>query len=259
MTVTEGQDRFIAIGKDGGTGKYKYPDFMSAYKSVSSADKRRAFIMLGAAGVAVAFILLTRLLWLFEPVWDLVYYGTLSEVIYYIVLGLLCTAFIVALNIFIKKYCDVRLFRARKRTITIARALGVIAVAAVTVFVVSATFGFTLKIQKEMGMGVTMATALTNISVHFYYAFHLWIGFAAAALVQYALSMLFPAKHTMPWGAIFLVTVYGLLELLFEYTTTDHLYPLYYYFMTYAYAAIYILTGRSFHVSFWASVIVMVL
>lgn len=259
MAETRGQDRFIAIGKDGGTGKYKYSDFKSAYKSVSKADKRRAFIMLGAAGISIAFILLTRLLWLFEPVWDLIYYGTLSEVVYYIVLGLLCTAFIVSLNIFIKRKCEVRLFRARARTINITRALGVIAVAAVTVLIVNATFGFTLKIQKEMGMGVTMATALTNIAVHFYYAFHLWIGFAAAALVQYAMSILFPAKYTVPWGAIFLVTVYGLLEFIFEYATTDHIYSIYYYFMTYAYAAIYVLTGRSFHVSYWASVIVMVL
>ncbi len=252
-------DRFIDIGKDGGIGKHVYSDARSAYDGVSKADKRRAFIMLGAAGVTVVFGLLTRLVWLFEPLFDKIYYGTLSEVVYYIILGLLCTAYIVALNIFIKRKCEVRLFRARKRTINLVRALSVIAVAAVTVLIVSATFDFTLKMQKEMGMGVTLATALTNISVYFYYAFHLWLGFAAAALFQYAMSILFPAKYTVAWGAIFLVTVYGLLEFIFEYATTIHEYPLYYYLMTYAYAAVYVLTGRSFHISYWASVIILVL
>ncbi len=183
----------------------------------------------------------------------------LTEIIYYILLAVVCTAFIVSLNIVIKKLCGVKLFRRRARTIDLARALGVIAIAAVTVLIVSSTFGFQLKLQKEMGMGVSIAKAFTNIAVYIYYGLHLWLGFTAAALVQYALSMLFPAKYTVPWGAIFLVTVFGLTEFLFEYTTTSHLFPSYYYFMTYAYAAIYILTGRSFHVSFWASVAVMIL
>ncbi|MCH5162208.1 MAG: hypothetical protein J1G38_01815 [Clostridiales bacterium] len=257
MAATKDQDRFVESG--GGTGEHKYPDFKSAYKSVAKEDKRRAFIMLGAAGVTVAFMLMTRLLWLFEPVWDYIYYGTLSEIVYYIVLGLLCTGFIIALNIFIKHYCEVRLFKRKEHGVSIARALGAIAVAAAAVLIVNSTFGFTFKVQKEMGVGVTMATALTNIAVYFYYAFHMWLGFAAAALVQNAMSTLIPAKYTIPWGAIFLVTVYGLFELLFEYATTNHLYPLHYYFMTYAYAAIYMLTGRGFHVSYWASVIVMVL
>lgn len=244
---------------DGGTGRHTYPDFRSAYKSVANDDKRRAFIMLGASGVTVAFCLLTRLIWLFEPLLDKIYYGTLSEVVYYIILGLLSTAYIIALNIFIKKKCGVRLFHARERMIDIPRALGVIAIAAGTVFIASAVFGFNLKIQKEMGMGVTMATALTNISVYFYYGFHMWLGFAAAALVQHAMSILIPAKYTMPWGAIFLVTVYGLIELLFETLTTPHVYTGLYYMMTYAYAAIFMMSGRSFHVSYWASVVIMVL
>lgn len=252
-------DRFIYIGRDGGTGKNIHPDHRSAYASVPAGIKRRAFIMLGAAGVTVAFLLLTRLLWLFEPLLDKIYYGTLSEVVYYIVLGLLCTAYVVALNEFIKRKCEVRLFRAKKYPIRLTRALSVIAVCAVAVFIVSAVFGFQLKMQKEMGMGVTLATALTNISVYFYYAFHMWLGFTAAALVQYGMSMLFPAKYTVPYGAIFLVAVYGLLEYIFEAFTTTHLYPECYFALTFAYAAIFTLTRRGFHVSYWASVVTMVL
>ncbi len=256
---THSDDRFIYIGRDGGTGKNLHGDYRAAYASVPKGIKRRAFTMLGAAGVTLAFLLLTRLLWLFEPLLDKIYYGTLSEVVYYIILGILCTAFIVALNEFIKHKCEVRLFRAKKRPVRLTRALSVIAVCAVAVFIVSAVFGFNLKMQKEMGMGVTLATALTNISVYFYYAFHLWLGFAAAALVQYGMSMLFPAKYTVPYGAIFLVAVYGLLEYIFETFTTTHLYTECYFALTFAYAAIFMLTQRGFHVSYWASIVTMVL
>ncbi len=259
MDSTNEKEKQAVSACDGGTGIHRHADCKEAYRSVSAADKRRAFIMLGAAGVTICFGLLTRLVWLFEPLLDKIYYGTLSEVVYYIILGLLCTAYIISLNVFTKKYAGIRLFHPRKSGINIARALGVIAVGAVAVFIVSAVFGFQLKMQKEMGMGVTMATALTNISVYFYYAFHIWLGFAAAALVQYAMSMLFPAKYTVPWGAVFLVTVYGLLEFVFEYATTSHLYSIYYYIFVYAYAAVFVLSGRSFHVSYWASVIIMVL
>lgn len=252
-------DRFDYVGRDGGTGKHEHADCRSAYASVPASVKRRAFIMLGAAGVTVAFLLLTRLIWLFEPLLDKIYYGTLSEVVYYITLGLLCTAYIIALNQFIKRKCEVRLFHAKTHKIQLSRALSVIAVCAVTVFIVSAVFGFKLKMQKEMGMGVTLATALTNISVYFYYAFHLWLGFTAAALVQYGMSMLFPAKYTVPYGAIFLVAVYGLLEYIFETFTTTHLYTECYFALTFAYAAIFVLTRRGFHIGYWASVVTMVL
>lgn len=262
MISSQRKDAFIAIGKDGGTGKYVHASAKQAFDSVSSDDKRRAFTMLVAAGITFLFALFTRIFWLFKPLLDKISYGApglMTNIIYYLIVGVLCTAFIVALNVVIKKLCEVKLFRRRARTIDIARALGVIAIAAVAVFAVSATFGFQLKLQKEMGVGVSIAKVFANLSVYLYYGFHMWLGFAAAALIQYALSMLFPAKYTVPWGAVFLVTIYGLTELLLEYATTSHMFPLYYYFLTYAYAAIYILTGRSFHVSFWASVAVMIL
>ncbi len=252
-------DATLSATADGGTGHALYPDCKSAFASVSAYDRKRAYTMLGAAGVTLAVLFLSRLIWLFEPVLDLIYYGTLSEIVYYIILGVVFTGYVIALNIFIKKHCGVSLFRPKKRTLNIARALGVIAVSAAAVFIASASLDFNLKMQLEMGLGVTLATALTNIAVYIYYGLHLWLGFIGAALVQYALSALFPAKYTVPYGAIFLVTVFGTIELILELYTTTHLYPWLYYLFTYVYAAIFVLTGRSFHVSFWASCIVMAL
>ena len=242
-----------------GNGACAHADFRAAFYSVSPADKTRAFLMLGAAGVTIAVVLLSRLIWLFEPILDKIYYGTLSEIVYYIIIGVLFTGYIVGLHFFTKKMCGERIFIPKKTEVDIPRTLGVIAVAAIVVFFTSAGFKFKLKFQVEMGTGVTMATALTNIAVYFYYAFHLWLGLAAAELVQRAVSILLPAKYTVPWGAIFLVTVYGLLELIFEFGTTPHLYPWLYYLFTYAYAAIYVLTDYSFHLTYWASIVILVM
>ena len=255
--VDGGADVFIDVGRDGGTGKHAYPDFKSAYRSVPSDIKRRAFIMLGAAGVTLGFLFLSRLIWLFEPLLDRIYYGTLSEIVYYLILGLLYSVFVVVLNEFVKKRCGVRLFRRKRGTVSIPRVLGCITVGAAAVLFTGIYFGFKLKMQVEMGMGVTLATALTNIAVYVYYGLHIWLGFTAAALVQYACSMLFPAKYTVPYGAIFLVTLFGLPELPLELFATVHVYPWIYYLYTYVYAAIFVLTQRSFHISYWASVIVM--
>ncbi|MCH5165303.1 MAG: hypothetical protein J1G01_02765 [Clostridiales bacterium] len=244
---------------DTGIGHHAHADFRAAFASVTRTDKIRAFFMLGAAGVTMAVLLLSRLIWLFEPILDKIYYGTLSEIVYYIILGVLFTGYIVGLHFFIKIMCGERIFIPKKSEMDIPRTLGVIAVAAIAVFFTSAGFKFKLKFQVEMGTGVTMATALTNIAVYFYYAFHLWLGLAAAELVQRAMSKLFPAKFTVPWGAIFLVTLYGLLEFIFETTTTSHLYPWLYYLFTYAYAAIYVLTDNSFHLTYWASIIILVI
>ncbi len=255
--VAGSNDVFIDVGRDGGTGKHAYPDFKSAYRAVPSDIKRRAFIMLGAAGVTLGFLLLSRLIWLFEPLLDRIYYGTLSEIVYYLILGLLYSVFVVVLNEFVKKHCGVRLFRRKRGTISIARALACIVIGAAAVLFTGIYFGFKLKMQVEMGMGVTLATALTNIAVYIYYGLHIWLGFVAAMLVQYAMSMLFPAKYTIPWGAVFLVTLFGLPELVLELFATTHVYPWIYYLYTYAYAAIFVLTQRSFHISYWSAAIIM--
>lgn len=245
--------------RDGGTGRHEFRSAAAAFRSVSKDDRHSAFIMLGAAAVTFAVLLLSRLLWLFEPLLDKIYYGTLSEVIYYIALGVLFTVFVVFLNRYVVKHCDAHIFGIKKDPIIMPRALGVIAVSAAAVFIAGAVFGFHLKMQYEMGLGVTLATALTNIAVYFYYAFHMWLGFTIAVLLQHALSTLFPAKYTVPWGAIALVTVFGLTELIFELYTTSHMYPWLYYLYTFVYGSIFTLTERRFHISYWASVIVMVL
>lgn len=265
-TAAATRDGFVQIGRDGGTGRAEHSDFRAAYKSVSPTDRRRAFIMLGAAFVTLAAIGLSRLLWLMKPVFDQAYYGMLAEVIYYCLLTVLYPAYLFALNRFVKSKCQVRIFRVRHNNVGMVRAAGCIAVAALAVFVIGMSFGFagtpfkfTLKLEKEMGMGVTGVNMLINISVCYYYALHLLMGMTAAALVQYACSILLPTRYTVPWGSVFLVAVYALSELIFETFTTTHMFPWVYFVYSFAYAAIFTLSGRSFHISYWASVIILIL
>lgn len=239
--------------------EHNHADFKSAFASVPSAEKRRAYTMLIAAGVTLAVLFLSRLIWLFKPVFDLVYYATLSIILYYIIVGVVFTVFIIVLNHYLKKLCDCRLFLPQKKHMDVPRTLAVILVGAIVMLCVSAGFKFKVKIQVEMGSGVTMATALINLAIYVYYGLHLWLGLTAAALVQRALTILLPTKYSVPWGAIFLVTVFGLAEFAFEFGTTTHLYPWLYYILTYAYAVVYELTDRSFHLTYWTCIIIMVL
>ncbi len=225
----------------------------------ASTDRGKTFMLLGAAGVTLAVLFLSRLLWLFKPLLDNIYYGTLSVIFYYIFVGVLFAAYIVALHFFLKKKCGERIFLPKKTHVSVTNTLAVIALGAAAMFVISACFKFKVKIQIEMGSGVTTAAALTNIAVYFYYALHLWLGLTAAALFDRAMSMLVPTKRLFPWGAILLVTVFGLTELALEFWTTDHLYPILYYALCYVYAAVYELTGRSYHLTYWACVAIMVL
>ncbi len=244
---------------DGGRGAHSASDATEAYRNVNEAEKRRCFYLLGAAGVTLAVLFLSRLLWLLKPVYDFVFYGQVSELIYNGVVGVVFTVYVVLLNLFLKRKLAFRLFKPKKDAVDLPRALGVIFLGALTVFITSAAFGFTFKLQNEWGLGVIMTTGLVNLSVYIYYALHLWLGFIAAALVQYALSTLIPTKYTVAWGAILLVTVFGLTEFLLEVLTTAHMYSWLYYVFTYVYAAIFILTKRSFHVSYWASLIILIL
>lgn len=241
------------------TADMSHADFKQAMHSVPPLEKRRAYIMLAAAGVTLAVLFLSRLFWLFKPVFDLVYYGTLPIILYYILIGIVFTVFVILLNRYLKKHCSVRLFLPQKNQIDVPRTLAVIAIGAIAVLCISAGFKFKVKIQIEMGSGITMATALINLAVYVYYGLHLWLGLIAAALVQRAFDILIPTRHSVPWGAILLVTVFGLVEFALEFGTTSHLYPWMYYILTYVYALIYELTDRSFHLTYWACIIIMVL
>lgn len=234
-------------------------DLKSACGSVQKADKRRAFILLGAAGVTLAALLLSRLVWLAAPLFDKILYGTVTEITYYLILTLIVVGYAIGLNKFLKKFCDFKLFERSAEKISITRALGAIALCAVFMFIASAAIGFKFKMELEIGYGVTPVVAISRVATYIYYAEHLLLGFIMATLVQNALSTLVPTRYELPWGAIALVTVYGLIEFVLELYATTHLYPWIYYLFTYAYAAIYVLTGRSFRLSYWASVILMVL
>lgn len=250
----------VAYGlRDGGTGAHVGANEREAFATVHGDDRRRAYFALLAAGLTVLFLALTRLVWLFSPLFDMIYYGLLSEIIYYIILILLCVGWSIFIHHFVKRKCDIRVYARKQQPLGIWRTLAAIGVAALFVFVVSAILGFKFKAQNEMGMGVTLNQALTNIAVYFYYGVHMWLGFTAAVLVQYGASTLLPTKYTVPWGSIFLVALYGVIELLFEYATTNHMYAGYYYLFTYAYAIIFALTARRFHVSYWTSFAVMIL
>lgn len=207
----------------------------------------------------MAVLLASRLFWLFEPLLDKILYGNISEAIYYTFLFVLCTVYSIFLARYVHKHCGESLYAPVKKPMTVPRVLAIIAIAAVTVFITGAAFKFKTKIQPEMGNGVTLAAALTNIAVYFYYSFHMWLGISAAILVQRGLTVLFPAKHPVPWGAIFLVAVYGLLELALEIWTTSHAFPWMYYLFTYVYAAIFVMAEGRFHATYWTCVIIMVL
>lgn len=252
MTENTTQDQISPTADEGA-------DFKQAMRTVPSDEKRRAYIMLIAAGVTLVVLFLSRILWLFKPLFDLVYYGTLPIILYYILIGIVFTVFVILLNRYLKKNCSLRLFLPQKNQVDVPRTLAIIAIGAIAVLCISAGFKFKVKIQIEMGSGITMATALINLAVYVYYGLHLWLGLIAAALIQRALTILIPTRYSVPWGAIALVTVFGLVEFALEFGTTNHLYPWLYYILTYVYALVYELTDRSFHLTYWTCIIIMVL
>ncbi len=234
-------------------------ELCSAASAVPPEQKRKAYVMLAAAGVTLGALFLSRLFWLFKPLLDMIYYGTLSEVLYFLALAIMFTVYVVFLHRFVKRHCGYGVLSRGKSEVGTLCTLIIIAIGATTFFCISAGFGFKVKIEVEMGAGVTIATALTNIAVYVYYGLHLWLGLIAAALFQHAMGILVPTPRSIPWGAILLVTVFGLIELILELYTTTHVYPLLYYGLTYVYATVYELSKRSFHLTFWACVVIMVL
>lgn len=231
----------------------------------NNKNRKAAIELFIAAGIMFAILLATRLITLFNPLFALVYYGTLVEVLYYIILLVICVVCQTLVYRYFVKHHNLSIFKSQAKPVSsqaslleqIIKPVAVVGICLITVIIVGASFNFKLKMEFEMGTGVTGAKALTNIAVYFYYGCHIWLMMTVVALVQRGFDILFVTKYSISVGAIVLVLI-GAVEFLFEALTTNHMYPHLYFILTFVYAAIWELT-RSYHGTFWASVVLMVL
>lgn len=225
-------------------------------------NKQVAFALFKGAGITLAIVFISRLFTLFNPLLKKVYFGTLTEIIYYLFLFAVSLTTVVLMWNYFKKRYGLSIFESDcqipdKKGYDFIVPSVVIGVVAITVALTGVYFNG-LKVEQEMGTGITGYQAMINVSVYFYYGFHLWLAITAMTMVQKGCDRLFVTKYGFHVGVIMLVTVFGLLELVLELSTTNHLFPLLYYIYLYVYGIIFIVT-KSYNVTLWSAIVIMVL
>lgn len=229
---------------------------------LNQENKKVAFALFKGAGITLAILFISRMITLFNPLLKKVYYGTLTEIIYYILLFCITLVTVVLMWYYFKRKYGLSIFESdcqipNKKGYDFIVPSVVIGIVAITVALTGLYFRG-LKVEHEMGTGITGYQAMINVAVYLYYGFHLWLAIMAMTMVQKGCDRLFVTKYGIHIGVIMFVTVFGLLEFLLECYTTNHLFPLLYYIYLYVYAIIFIVT-KSYHVTLWSAIVIMVL
>lgn len=226
--------------------------------------KKQALIYILCAGIIFAGIYIVQLFNLLRPLFRNVYYGNLTTVYFMIFCASFWVPFILAAFFLIKKYVKVNLFIMGKGEIPFKRSLIIYAIAFITIFIISASLGFELKVVKELGKKVTKVKVITNGVTYGYNAIKLILATFIIELIQEAGELLWGDKHKyakyVPYGGITLALTFGFAEVIVAYALkTASVFTWVNIVFYLIYGVLYLLSNKRFTITYFVSLIIFIL
>lgn len=226
--------------------------------------KKQALIYILCAGIIFAGIYLAQLLNFTRPLFKNIYYGNLKTVFFMILCACFWIPCIIVEFVLVRKYCKINLFAMGKDKIPLKRSLIIYAIAFVTIFIISASLGFELKIVKELGKNVTQIKIITNASNYGYNAIKLIMATFIIELLQEAGELLWGDKHKyakfIPYGGIAVAVVYGGCEVIAAYALKMATVFTWVNIALYLiFGIIYLLSNKRFTITYFVSLVIFIL
>lgn len=212
--------------------------------------------------ITLAGVYFVQIFHLFDPLFDRIYYGNVTTILFYACNVVFWIPFIVVLYRQIKKYTGFKIFRRSTAELSLKRSLVIYACAVVPILIVSAALGFELKIVFELGKRVTGMQLYTNAVMYAHGAVKLILAVIIIQLVQEAGELLYKGKYCnlIPWGGIALCLIYGFAEVIVAYATgLFTMFAWLYIAFDLLYGIIYLLGKKNFFVTFFVSLIIYIL
>ena len=196
-------------------------------------------------GIACLLMLpLSNVMLLFEPLYEDVYYGTLTEMYNDILKAIFCVIGMVVIHKISKKKLSFSPLRSklesRKEELPIKNVILLTLITMGCIALVSSMVGWQVKVLADLGerytgLQIELASAKWGCAVAKIMLVVMMLNF-----FQEGMEKSIPSKH-IPWGGILLFLTFGLYELIIGATTL----PLVYLLLTLVYGEIFLLTHKN--------------
>ena len=231
-------------------------------ESEQAERKKLAIKYFMFAIIAFAGIYAVQIFHLFELLFQPVYRGNISTVVYCAITVAVWIPFIILLRKFVLKHTGYKLFNRENPPIPFKRACIIYACVFVPIFIISACLGFELKIVYELGKRVTQLQIIKNASLYAQGCVELILALVCLELVQEGMELLYRGKHAniIPWGGIALALTYGFAEVLVAYLSgANVLFAWLNIAFFLLYGVIYLLSKKIFSITLFAAIMIYLL
>ena len=196
------------------------------------------------ASVILLCLYTNSLAGLFSPIFDNIYYGNLVNM-FVAVVSAIIWGIEVGVIVWICKKFNIQIFTSKQDNKKELKTWQVIILFIITILpmiVISLILNWQVKIVYDLGQRVTIITLLCNVAQILAYAVRMVLMLMFIASVQKGCEMIFKTKFVIPYGAIFAILTFGLID--FFVLAVDL--KVFYFIMSFWYGIIYVFADRKF-------------
>ncbi len=195
------------------------------------------------AGIVLLCLYSSKLADLFIPIFDNIYYGNLVNMFVAIVSAIIWGIEIGGILFACKKF-GIEIFAKTedKKELPLMRVIVLFILTILPMIIVSACIGWKVKIVYALGVKVTTVGLACNVCEILAYAVRMVLMIMFIVCIQKGFEMLIQSKYVIPYGAIFALITFGLID--FFVLNMDL--RAFYLVVSFLYGIIYLLSGRKF-------------
>lgn len=240
----------VRIGNENSADKVVLPNKKLAFKYF-------LYALIAFSGIyAVQFFHFIELL--FQPV----YRGNLSTVIYCVITVVFWFPFIAVLHKSATKRLGYKLFNRSNPRLSFKRACIIYACVIVPVIIISACLKFEFKVVHDLNRNLMQMQIIKTASLYAQGSIELVLALVFAELVQEGAELLYKGKYAsvIPWGGFALAFIYAPIEIIIAYATgANVLFAWLNIAFFFLYGIIFILSKKNFSVTLLSAILIYLL
>ena len=182
----------------------------------------------------------------FVPLFDNIYYGNLTN-LFIAIANAAIWGFEIILLVIIAKKLKVHFFteEENKGELKFWKVITLFALAIIPMLIISVVIGWKVKIVYDLGERVTIMGLLCNACEMLAYAVRMVLMIMFIACVQKGFERVIKTKFIIPYGAIFAILTFGLIDFIFF----PAQFAVFYLIMSALYGVIYVVADKKFALS----------
>lgn len=183
----------------------------------------------------------------FVPLFDNIYYGNLTN-LFVAVANALIWGVEISLLVIVAKKLGINFFteKENKGELKLWKVFVLFALAVIPMLIISANIGWKVKIVHALGERVTIMGLLCNVGEMLAYAVRIVLMMMFIACIQKGFEGIISTKFVLPYGAIFAILTFGLIDFFF-FTAP---FSVFYLVMSFLYGIIYLVADKKFALSY---------